>query len=198
VFLTYLLKDVDKRQRARGTDLCVQLLAHFQFQGHFCLVFESLGRSLYDYLKKNEYRPFPFPMVVSFTKQMLEAVDFLHTMDLCHTDLKPENVLAVTTAGEHYVESGYPGDNSKVLVPASTKIKVIDFGGATYDNDDHKSSVVNTRQYRAPEVCVGHIHSKLPSVAYISCLGSFFFPCRPLSHRKNMHVHKSILKIEPF
>lgn len=29
---------------------------------------------------------------------------------------------------------------------------VIDFGGATYDDDDHKSTIVNTRQYRAPEV----------------------------------------------
>lgn len=37
------------------------------------------------------------------------------------------------------------------MVPKSTKIKVIDFGGATYDNEK-KSSVVNTRQYRAPEV----------------------------------------------
>jgi serine/threonine protein kinase len=29
---------------------------------------------------------------------------------------------------------------------------VIDFGGATYDDDDHKSTIINTRQYRAPEV----------------------------------------------
>lgn len=29
---------------------------------------------------------------------------------------------------------------------------VIDFGGATYDDDEHKSTIVNTRQYRAPEV----------------------------------------------
>lgn len=38
------------------------------------------------------------------------------------------------------------------MVPASTRVKVIDFGGATYDNDAHKSTIVNTRQYRAPEV----------------------------------------------
>lgn len=31
------------------------------------------------------------------------------------------------------------------------EIKVIDFGGATYQGD-HKSSIINTRQYRAPEV----------------------------------------------
>ena len=33
-------------------------------------------------------------------------------------------------------------------------MKVIDFGGATYDNEK-KSSIVNTRQYRAPEVILG-------------------------------------------
>lgn len=31
---------------------------------------------------------------------------------------------------------------------------VIDFGGATYEHDSH-ASVVNTRQYRAPEVILG-------------------------------------------
>lgn len=31
-------------------------------------------------------------------------------------------------------------------------MSVIDFGGATYDNDPQKSRIVNTRQYRGPEV----------------------------------------------
>ena len=35
-----------------------------------------------------------------------------------------------------------------------SQMPVIDFGGATYDTD-HKSSIVNTRQYRAPEVILG-------------------------------------------
>jgi dual-specificity kinase/CDC-like kinase len=39
-------------------------------------------------------------------------------------------------------------------VPACTQVKVIDFGGATFDNEK-KSSIVNTRQYRAPEVILG-------------------------------------------
>jgi serine/threonine protein kinase len=39
-------------------------------------------------------------------------------------------------------------------LPESTRIKIIDFGGATYD-DEKKSSVINTRQYRAPEVILG-------------------------------------------
>ncbi len=29
---------------------------------------------------------------------------------------------------------------------------MIDFGGATHDDDNDKSSIINTRQYRGPEV----------------------------------------------
>jgi serine/threonine protein kinase len=40
-------------------------------------------------------------------------------------------------------------------LPESTRIKIIDFGGATSDHDEKKSSIINTRQYRAPEVILG-------------------------------------------
>lgn len=35
--------------------------------------------------------------------------------------------------------------------PLSSEIKIIDFGGATFE-DDYHTSIINTRQYRAPEV----------------------------------------------
>ena len=37
------------------------------------------------------------------------------------------------------------------LRPLDDAIKIIDFGGATYDDEQH-NSIINTRQYRAPEV----------------------------------------------
>lgn len=37
------------------------------------------------------------------------------------------------------------------LRPLDETIKIIDFGGATYDEEQH-NSIINTRQYRAPEV----------------------------------------------
>jgi serine/threonine protein kinase len=40
--------------------------------------------------------------------------------------------------------------------PLDTTIKIIDFGGATYDHERH-SDIINTRQYRAPEVILGKI-----------------------------------------
>jgi dual specificity protein kinase CLK2/3 len=62
-----------------------------------------------------------------------------------HTDLKPENILLLDDN-----ERTYRGRT----IPANSRVKVIDFGGATYD-DEKKSHVVNTRQYRAPEVILG-------------------------------------------
>ncbi|GAX15006.1 CDC-like kinase [Fistulifera solaris] len=83
--------------------------------------------------------------VQDFTVQLLETLEFLHGIRMIHTDLKIENVLLMNDREVTYRNQ---------RVPASTKIKIIDFGGACYDSDK-KSAVINTRQYRAPEVILG-------------------------------------------
>lgn len=130
------------RRGGRGRTHCVLLHDTFRIDGHFCLVFENLGPSLYDFLKRNNYQPFPMVCVQDFTVQLLETLEFLHGIRVIHTDLKIENVLLMNDREIYY-------RNQKV--PESTRIKIIDFGGACYDSDK-KSSVINTRQYRAPEV----------------------------------------------
>lgn len=145
-----ILKDVNRRG-GRGESLCAVLLRQFDLpQGHCCLVFECLGRSLYDFMKTHGFKPFPLFCVREFARQILDALDFIHGFGLIHTDLKPENILL-----KHNKERSYRNeDGTDQQIPASTSIKLIDFGGATYDNDK-KSSVINTRQYRAPEVILG-------------------------------------------
>ncbi|KAI9907089.1 hypothetical protein PsorP6_016157 [Peronosclerospora sorghi] len=48
------------------------------------------------------------------------------------------------------------GDTGRLSLrpPANNAVKLIDFGGATYE-DESKSSIINTRQYRSPEVILG-------------------------------------------
>jgi len=137
------------RRGGRGVSHCAILHNAFTWNSHFCMVFESLGPSLYDFLKKHQYQPFPMVCIRDFTRQLLETLEFLHSFRLIHTDLKPENILLV-----NYREIPYKWHGRSYMIPESTKIKIIDFGGATYD-DEKKSSVVNTRQYRAPEVILG-------------------------------------------
>lgn len=151
-----MIRDVNNRG-GRGRTHCVILRETLTFQGHFCLVFESLGLSLYEFMKRNKHEAFPMVCVQDFTVQLLETLEFLHSFRMIHTDLKIENILLVDSRSLKY------GDRRG---PASTKIKLIDFGGACYD-DQKKSTIINTRQYRAPEVMF-EIGWSMPSVRALS------------------------------
>jgi dual-specificity kinase len=64
--------------------------------------------SVFDFLKGNNFIPFPATHVQHFAKQLLESVAcnfpylttltllVLHSLNLVHTDLKPENILLVS------------------------------------------------------------------------------------------------------
>lgn len=155
-----IIKEVNRRGR-RGMTHCAAMYDTFSFDGHYCMVFECLGPSLYDFLKGQKYHPFPIQCVRDFARQLLETLEFLHSFRLIHTDLKPENILLLN--GRQVPQRG------GYSIPESTRIKVIDFGGATYDNEK-KSSIVNTRQYRAPEVILGVSWSMPSDLWSIGCI----------------------------
>ncbi|CAI5961275.1 unnamed protein product [Closterium sp. NIES-65] len=139
---------------------CVELKGWFDYRDHVCIVFEKLGPSLYDFLRKNSYRPFSVDVAREFSRQLLESVAFMHELTLIHTDLKPENILLVSSEYEKvpdYRSATQPSSQSRHhmrRVPVSSEIRVIDFGSATFDSHYH-CSIVSTRHYRAPEVILG-------------------------------------------
>lgn len=143
-----------------GTSRCAVLYDSFLHDAHFCLVFEPLGASLYAIMKENGLRGFWVSDIQSMVKQCLVCLCFLHQLNVTHADLKPENVLIQTRRSprccvfpreEHWQRTRRSSRVRDVqyLRPASTEVKVIDFGNAMYERS---SCVINTRQYRAPEV----------------------------------------------
>nr|ABU88852.1 lammer-type protein kinase [Sorghum bicolor] len=152
-----MLEQLGKYDESRSS--CVQIRNWFDYRNHICIVFERLGPSLYDFLKKNNYRSFPIALVREIAKQLLECIAFMHELRLIHTDLKPENILLVSPeyikVPDYKVSSRSPKEGSYYKrLPKSSAIKVIDFGSTTYDQQD-QSYVVSTRHYRAPEVILG-------------------------------------------
>ncbi|KAD5803161.1 hypothetical protein E3N88_14521 [Mikania micrantha] len=154
--------EIDVLQKLARHDVsgsrCVQIRNWFDYRNHICIVFEKLGPSLYDFLRKNNYRSFPIDLVREFGRQLLESVAFMHDLRLIHTDLKPENILLVSS---EYIKvpdykflprSGKEGCFKNL--PKTSAIKLIDFGSTTFEHQDH-SYVVSTRHYRAPEVILG-------------------------------------------
>ena len=96
----------------KGEYLCVEMYDWFDYHGHCCIAFELLGKptqlmkhlsprlttslvgkSVFDFLKDNNYVPYPLEHVRQISYELCLSVSFLHANRLTHTDLKPENIL---------------------------------------------------------------------------------------------------------
>jgi dual-specificity kinase len=157
-----ILKDIrreDPRGEASRSAIMYETFTH---EKHYCLVFEPCGPSLYDFIKRNSFRGFWMQDIQGFASQSLSALGFLHQkLKMTHTDLKPENILLESLDDAR--ESEFPrqstwkqqsktkGSVFPYTRPTTSAIRLIDFGNATYE-DAHHSSIINTRQYRGPEV----------------------------------------------
>ena len=81
-----------------GARAVVMLLDSFDHEGphgtHVCMIFPVLGDNLLDVIKRFDYRGAPLSFVKQMSRDVLLALDYLHTRKkIIHTDLKPENVL---------------------------------------------------------------------------------------------------------
>ncbi|XP_034664192.1 serine/threonine-protein kinase prpf4B isoform X8 [Drosophila subobscura] len=146
--------------------LCVKMVDWFDYHGHMCIVFEMLGLSVFDFLRENNYEPYPLDQVRHMAYQLCYSVKFLHDNRLTHTDLKPENIL--------FVDSDYSAHynhkiNREVRRVKNTDVRLIDFGSATFDHEHH-STIVSTRHYRAPEVILELGWSQPCDVWSIGCI----------------------------
>nr|XP_033322407.1 serine/threonine-protein kinase Doa isoform X5 [Megalopta genalis] len=151
---------------SEGQHLCVKMLDWFKYHGHMCIAFEMLGLSVFDFLRDNSYQPYPLEHVRHIGYQLCYAVKFLHDNKLTHTDLKPENIL--------FVDSDYDiihqSKRRKIIRRVKrTDIRLIDFGSATFDQEHH-STIVSTRHYRAPEVILELGWSQPCDVWSIGCI----------------------------
>ncbi|KAG0052568.1 Dual specificity protein kinase clk3 [Linnemannia elongata] len=141
-----------KKNDPRNSYKCLHLNDCFDYRNHVCMVFDLLGQSIYDWLKDNSFCPFPPNQVQYFARQLLTSVAFLHRLRLIHTDLKPENILLANGAYRQVPYKKTPTKMRRILM--DPEIRLIDFGSATFQ-DEHHSTVVSTRHYRAPEIILG-------------------------------------------
>ncbi|KAM7362466.1 CDC like kinase darkener of apricot isoform 5-T5 [Cochliomyia hominivorax] len=146
--------------------LCVKMIDWFDYHGHMCIAFEMLGLSVFDFLRENNYEPYPLEQVRHMAYQLCYSVKFLHDNRLTHTDLKPENILFVDSEySTHYNHK----INREVRRVKNTDVRLIDFGSATFDHEHH-STIVSTRHYRAPEVILELGWSQPCDVWSIGCI----------------------------
>ncbi|KAG6026146.1 hypothetical protein E4U41_001340 [Claviceps citrina] len=141
---------------------CIHPKDIFEYKNHVCISMNLLDLSIFDFLKSNNFAPFPNSQIQSIAHQVLTSIAYIHDLKLVHTDLKPENILLRSSTYQTFTYNRKIPSSSlstcrcatqrKVLI--STDVYVIDFGSATFQ-DEYHSSVVSTRHYRAPEIILG-------------------------------------------
>ncbi|KAL3896687.1 MAG: hypothetical protein SGCHY_003915, partial [Lobulomycetales sp.] len=147
-----ILKEL-KRCDPSNKKRCIHLVDCFDYRNHICMVFRLLSQSVFDYLKANDFNPFPLKHVKSFAFQLLTSVKFMHSINLIHTDLKPENIM-LCDVGSTQPRSSERRSRQRPRELLSTDIRLIDFGSSIF-SDDHHTAIVSTRHYRAPEILLG-------------------------------------------
>ena len=95
------LESIHKKENSHVVQLLNSFIYHGQNGKHFCMVFEVMGVTLLEIIKKYNYKGIPIPLVRVITKQILIGLDFLHRIcNIIHTDMKPENILICLTNEE--------------------------------------------------------------------------------------------------
>ena len=109
------------------------------------IVLEFCEGNLWDLLETIEVLDFTVKMAAEYISQILLGVEYIHSCNIGHFDLKLENILT-----KRDISKGSDVENGKVIIET---LKIADFG-ISVDFDKHKGSIFpdGTLDYQAPEV----------------------------------------------
>jgi dual specificity protein kinase YAK1 len=57
---------------------------------HLCIVYECLSKNLYELLHATDFQGVSLQLVRDITRQILVSLTFLKSINVIHSDLKPE------------------------------------------------------------------------------------------------------------
>ncbi|VVD02317.1 unnamed protein product [Leptidea sinapis] len=125
-------REVDVMRRLRHPRL-IQLYDAYEWGKYMCVVLELItGGELFERVIDEDFVLTERACTV-FMRQICEGIDFVHRQNILHLDMKPENILCLTKAGN--------------------RIKIIDFGLARFYDPEKKLQVLfGTPEFVAPEV----------------------------------------------
>jgi len=152
----------------KGNKYCVELLDVFYTVGDNDkltqnFVFEYVPDSLEDFIvrTKKKAKCIPLATIKSVIKQLLEGLAFVHSKNICHRDLKPDNV----------------------LLDDNLNVKICDFGSSKKMDGKSRKNIphIVSRYYRAPELILCHTdYSTQVDIWAVGCILVELFTLEPL------------------
>ncbi|OMJ73131.1 hypothetical protein SteCoe_28251 [Stentor coeruleus] len=127
----------------------VKLLDSFEFRGHLCLVFELLIADLFQIIENNNNCGLPINNVKAIIKQIIQALQVMHSLKMIHCDIKPDNIMLKNKD--------------------QNLVKIIDFGSSCKESRRFLEYVQN-RNYRAPEIVFDIDYTKAIDIWSLGCI----------------------------
>jgi len=125
------------------------------------IVMEYQSSTIYQLIRSHARvsRYIPFEVVKCCTYQMVRAIAYIHSLGICHRDVKPQNFL---------------------LNPRTTVVKICDFGSAKILGNTNVS-YIGSRYYRAPELILqSSSYTHTVDIWSVGCIISELFLGVPL------------------
>jgi serine/threonine protein kinase len=164
-YYKYTLKELDflKKIKKYNNPYVIDFLGHQIIKGDVRLFFfEKLSMNLYTYYKKRNY---DIKDIINISYQMFKGIEFIHSLNVIHSDLKPENVLIDET---------------------TLKTKLIDFGSIIDKRKlTYKNFYVSTRYYRPPEIIYNLMFNEKIDIWSIGCIIAELVRNKPVFSAKN-------------
>lgn len=110
---------------------------------------------------------FSLPRIQAIARQCLEALVYLHHLNIVHCDLKPENILLKSYS--------------------RCEIKVIDLGSSCFLSDN-LNLYVQSRSYRSPEVILGLPYDQKIDIWSLGCILSELYTGEVLFPNESMPI----------
>ncbi|VEU21170.1 DEKNAAC102053 [Brettanomyces naardenensis] len=120
-----------------GSRNIIRYYDHFHFRSHMCIATELLSVNLFQLIEATKFKGFGLSLVRRFCVDILQGLKYIHDAGSIHCDMKPENLMLAFDSGKQRFY-----------------LKIIDFGSSC-STDQLAFSYLQSRYYRAPEVCLG-------------------------------------------
>lgn len=162
----------------------IRLNDYFLYKNHLCIVLELLQKNLLELLEMNNSKGISLGSIRYISRQILQAVDFMHKLKIVHTDLKPENILLSVYKDDNNENEKSNLNLSNVNIQKNNlnqinannmtnsinntnnisttsrinrkvQIKIADFGSACLLKNLESKEYIQSLYYRAPEVIIG-------------------------------------------
>ena len=144
----------------------------FYYKEHLLLQTDLLKDNLFVAYRKNPSF-FSVPVIKQIARQVLTALAALHSLNIIHSDLKPENML---------IKSYSP-----------VEVKIVDFGNSCFIHDT-LGTYVQSRSYRAPEVILGNGYDVKIDIWSVGCILAELWTKNVLFY--NVHLAGMLARIQ--